>query len=177
MIFATYLDMVKQYDVGVLGQLASDNDTPVPETSLAANRYIVHSLARASGDIRMCAQAGLRYSDQMLETEIYGSSDTSISIQIISLCVDLAFGHLIDRRVMFRSEYKNLLGGVEDARQRLVMLRNGEKIFTLGTVEEAGAAVDVVPVVTSGLNSITRSLPRFFPPSLPAGKNRFGNYY
>lgn len=174
MVFALASDMTDAYDISVLGQLLTDTDTPVAANQIQFSPYTISAIARASADIRMACQVATRYTDADLAL-IYASTDASLRMQIVSLCVDRAFGYIINRRAQKAADYKELSIRAQMTDQVLEFLRQGGRLFTLPDQELAGVQVDVVMVAQSPLNSIVFAQPRYWPLSgLVANRGFYG---
>lgn len=174
MVFATATDLSSLYDPSIIGQLVTDTDVPVPSSGFSTNTYITYAIARASGDVRMACQTGLRYSDDDL-TDIYESSDTSLRMQLVSLTCDRAFGYLLVRRSQLTKDWEMLASRAKQTDDLLEALRSGYRLFSLPEQEAKGAQVEVTQVLTSPNNSIVKALyPRFFPPGLVANNSYSG---
>lgn len=173
MVYATATDLTNSYDVNVIVQLCTDTDTPITVNQIPLNTYVVSSIARASADIRMACQVAQTYTDTDL-TNIFSSGDESIRNQLVGLCVDRAFGYLINRRAQVAQDYEQLSIRARMTDEIIDALRKGYKLFSLPEQQAKGAQVEIVPVETSALNSITRSIPRFFPGGLPSGNSLLG---
>jgi hypothetical protein len=174
MVFATSNDLVSLYDFNIIGQLVTDTKDPVPLSGFSTNTYITAAIARASGDIRMACQKGQMYSDDDLAS-VYGSLDTSLRMQLVSLCVDRTMGYLFVRRSQLAKDWEQLASRAAQTDQLLEALSKGFRLFTLAPQEAAGVTVAVTQVATSPLNSMAKALfPRFFPPGLTANNSVSG---
>ena len=165
-VYAEPSDVIASYDVAILGQLCTDTDVAITPSQLPLNVYMIGSIRRASADIRQAAQVGERYTDDDLDA-IYASTDPSVKFQIVGLCVDRAFGYLLNRRAQIAREWESLSGRAKATDEMLEALRHGYRLFTLAAQKAAGSTVEIVPVEQTSCNSIVYGLTRFFPSVLP----------
>lgn len=136
--FASSSDMVLRYDVRTLGDLCSDDGTPVAEAALASNTKMTTALADATGQILAACLRGGRYSQADLAA-LTGESASYLK----RLCCVVAFWNLWDRKPYSSDETRK--AAREEAMEMLEMLRKGEHVFDVSAVIAAGVPdVDTV---------------------------------
>lgn len=142
--YATAAQLMKRYDVRILGQLVSDNGVQVGKSDLGANENLLTALADASGEIDASVLQASRYTVAQLAALTGNSAN-----YLIRLTCTIAYGLLWERR-------STLLELDEDAgdtaqkraRQALEQLRKGQQIFDIEEVKQAGLPAISTPSIT-----------------------------
>lgn len=129
--FITNAEMLERYDARILGQLLSDDDDAVSEPSLLTDTYLTQALEDASGEVLSAANRGGRYSEDDLAA-LTGNHKAYLQ----RLVADIAFGYLLQRRGKAVDAYPS----VEKAGEALELIEEGERVFGVSKVIEAGVA-------------------------------------
>lgn len=129
--FATAADMVNHYDVNTLGDLCSDDGTPVAEGGLAANAKMVAALNSATGRIQAAALRAGRYTVQDLEG-LTGES----AAYLATLTCRLAFWHLWQRKPYTEDQQRQ--EAKANADEALEAIRTGDDCFNVQAAIDAG---------------------------------------
>lgn len=154
--FATYADMIDQYDESTLADLCSDDGVPTFE--LSESPKMIKALARATGAIKAACHVGGIYSTEDLQ----GLEDES-QAYLVSLTCELALAFLLLRRPEKYGDYvKEIRRGVEDELDRF---RKGERVFEVDANIAAGLpTVDGPRIVDyQRLNLIPERTKNFYP--------------
>jgi hypothetical protein len=134
MSYSAISDLENRYDVRILGDLVSDNNTRV--TNLTGNTILQALLDSAAGEINMACLVGERYTEAQL------SGLTGVDQQILFDIEDaLAFEKLRLRRGLPLEGYPQ----IEQARKMLQLIREGHRVFASLPQEGAGLTLDVFP--------------------------------
>jgi phage gp36-like protein len=139
--YATPSQMLTRYDARRLGDLVVDGDKTTPRatpTQLLSDPVLAEMLADASGLIDAALLVGGRYSPADLATlaavEAALPTPSSTFKLLVRLTCDLAYGLLVRRRGLGM----DLAPGYAEAAALLDRLSNGELIFDVAAVVEAG---------------------------------------
>lgn len=154
--YATPYDLIKRYDVRVLGDLINDSGNRVSSQSILIDKNIVAVLDDASGMIDSSALVGGRY--QINDLQTLSSIDQAM---IIRLCCDLCFILLVQRRGL---DVKSL-PQYDHSMDMLQRLRTGERIFKVqGNIDKGLVTSEFVSTLTvSNRNYSTNEAMRYFP--------------
>lgn len=138
MAYATASQFKARYDARQLGQLASDTGVPVPPAELENSAAIAAVLEDASGEIDAALLQGNRYTT----TQLASLSGNSAS-HLVRLCCKIAWGLLWERRSYADDGRRD--EAMESARRELNRLKNGEHVFDVDEVQDAGNPEASIP--------------------------------
>jgi len=127
--YATAADLINFHDVEKIGDLATDNRVRLTPLQILTDTKVAATLLRASGEVEMSCYRGGRYTPTALAA-LTGASAAALK----GLVCDLAYYHLAKRRVPNPENSP----GYKDAREMLVALTNGDLVFGLQQVADAG---------------------------------------
>jgi phage gp36-like protein len=169
--YALGTDLVKRYDIDLIGDLCQDNreelDWQSDITVLTEHVNVVSALEDASGEIEVAMQAGGRYTvDQLRELAYPTSSATNNNTRkhLTRITCAIAMSILAERRLdKVSMETADWLR--KTAKAFLDQLRRGENVFGIQAHVEAGT-IDISTVEAiqiQDLNLLTERMSRFFP--------------
>lgn len=164
-------DLVKRYDVDLIGDLCQDSreelDWQSDITVLTEHVNVVSALEDASGEIEVAMQAGGRYTVAQLRELAYPSTDetnNNTRKHLTRITCAIAMSILAERRLdKVSMETADWLR--KTAKAFLDQLRRGENVFGITAHVESGT-IDITTVEAiqiQDLNLLTERMPRFFP--------------
>lgn len=157
MAYATPANLAAAYDQRDLADLASDTGTPV--SSIATAVPVIFALERASGDVDAAAFVGKLYSQNDL-SQLAGNARS----MLIGMVCDRAMAYLMRRRPEKFADVA-IEAILERTDKFLDALRNGDRVFDVATVLEAGLPSIDGPTVPDyrRLNLIVDRTQNFYP--------------
>lgn len=157
--YATPQNCLDRVDARRLGDLLLDDGTRVSPANILTNTRMLSVLADASGLIEAGLLRGGRYSVSDLSTLAVTTNNGNNLL--IRICVDLAYGLLLEARAYSESEIGSMAPGYAKALAYLDRLSAGEWIFGTAPVI---AASGVPPVVKLSTNVVllTTAARRYF---------------
>lgn len=156
MPYALPTDLATYFDVRVIADLASDNDTPVQDYTTDAN--VLAALSAASGQINSAVMVGSIYT----ATDLSNLAGDDLQF-LKEICCQLVMAKLIRRRPeKYGSE--SYEGYLNDSEAYLDRLRQGERLFNLPAQAEAGTPdIDGPTIATvERMNLITARSRNFY---------------
>jgi phage gp36-like protein len=140
MAYITPAEMLKRFDVRILGDLVSDSGVRVSATSLLSDPNLQAALDDASGQINAAILVAQRYTPSQL------SALTGVDAAFLYwLTATLAYGRLRLRRGVKADE----LPEYKDALEMLQALRDGARVFNVLANEEDGNPTFGFPSLTT----------------------------
>lgn len=139
MAYATPSNLKDRYDARRLGELVRDDGTKATPAQLDADTVLQAALDDGHSLINSAALAGRRYTP----SDLADLTDLDKAL-LIRLNCDLAYGFLLRRRGFAEGEVSRLAPGFEEALQLLQRLKNGDIVFNVESVLEAGTMDRVV---------------------------------
>ena len=131
MAYATAAQLLERYDARDIGDLVSDDDTPVPRPDLLTDGKVAAALNDASGAIDSALMVGGLYS----AADLAGLTGNS-QYRLICICCEIAMARLFSRRPLrWQEAYAKAL---ELAEGHLDKLRCGQNTFGLPAQIAAG---------------------------------------
>lgn len=154
MSYAAPSDFILRVDARRLGDLGLDDGTRVSPTNLLTNPRLQASLDDASGMIDAALLRGGRYQpSDLLHLNVNTSFGNNL---LIRLCVDIAYGLLLEARGYSEVETVSMAPGYTKALAMIDRLSSGEWIFGLAPVIVAGGPGKIVPL-SSNVTLLTQS--------------------
>lgn len=159
MAFATAEDLMKRFDVGVIGDLCQDCRTEADEYDISKSKIVAMVLEEASGQFEIAVQAGGRYTLDQMASLTGSQAEHRKRIE----CT-IAMANLFKRRTS--DALLDLAKRLdEESTAYLKRLQTGENVF--GFPENIQASVlehDHVSAATiESLNLLPARMGRFFP--------------
>lgn len=172
--FLTAAELLRRYDVRLVGQYASDSGTPLDAAGVAASTAVSDILADAAEEIAAACRVAGRYTRAYLDG-IAADSATTVGHLLKRLNADLAFGLLVARRGYGASEFAQLAPRYAPAQILLQQLRDGKRIFDSDSHAAAGLpdSVSAGDATAAGVTYLVTNASRYFgilPPGNPAGQ-------
>lgn len=159
MTYASGTDFVERYDVRLIGDLISDNGTPVTAADVPSNANLMAVLADASSAVDAAVFVGNRYTPAQMAS----LSETAAGF-VRRLVCDLALIYLKRRRGRFDAERDAAL--LKEVNGTLDSLRKGDDLLLLTTQTEAQAS------------TLELAQPQMIPVRRPNTiRNQTSNYY
>lgn len=155
-VYATGAQMIERYDVRLLGDLVSDDDTRVASGSVAESARLVACLADASAQMDRALMAANRYTKAQLDA-IKADGDASL----IRLCCDLTLGLLFAARGTGPSDGHRRI--IDDANDALDMILAGKHALNLDVARTAGLTSAQTPTLVDQGNMGRVTVSPFFP--------------
>jgi phage gp36-like protein len=157
--YATAEDLMKRFDVGVIGDLCQDCRTETDEYDISRSRIVAMLLDEATGQFEIAVQAGGRYTLEQMATLTGSQAEHRKRIE----CT-IAMANLLKRRTS-----DSLLDIAkrldEEATAYLKRLQTGENVF--GFLENLEASVlhheHISAATIESLNLLPARMGRFFP--------------
>lgn len=122
---ATYADgddLIARFDVEVVGDLATDNRTPLLRQDIPTHANVLVALLDACGDVEAQIKVGGRYTVTHLET-----LDTNSTALLKRIVCTIAMANLFERRPGVHVEMAKAVR--ERADEYVAKLQNGQAIF------------------------------------------------
>jgi phage gp36-like protein len=159
MAYATGEDMVKLYDIDLVGDLAQDTREPVNQPAVKSLPNLLHVLELATGEIDVALIAGGKYSPDQLAI-----LTTSSKAHLVRVTCAIAMALLFERRPSqaFMEMAKMFQ---EKADRYLKYLRNGTNLFNIEE-NKAASTIElqtVTAVEIDSLNLLPTRMSSFFP--------------
>lgn len=132
-LFLPIADFLNRVDHRSIGQLASDNNIPIAESSLASNGKVLAAVKDACGYVESAAYMGERYYKEDLEA--IASTDCHARNMLYRLVSDQAVMLMIERRPDLDIKPT---AGMMRSMEWLEQLVEGKRIFPFTEVAEAG---------------------------------------
>ena len=132
-ILAKPSDMLLRFDKNLLGQLVNDDSQQLTPLELLSDPALQAALDDAAGMILSALYVAYKYT----ATDILNVSDETASM-LRRLACDLAVVYICQRRGY---GYEDKFPMVALSVQQIQLLRNGERVLSLGPNEQAGLAV------------------------------------
>lgn len=130
--YCTPAAFLRYADARTAGDLVGDVGQRVDPVSLLTDAVLAAALLRASGDVEAACLAGERYRP----ADLTALSGTAGGEYLAGLVADLALGYLYRRR----PDKGQAPGCVGDALAKLAQVKQGEAVFGIVEVEQAGRA-------------------------------------
>lgn len=161
MSYADGADLIKRYDVDVIGTLCQDDREEIDRDVIATHENVLTALMDASGEIDVKLLSGGRYTPAQLAA-LTGNSQSLLK----KVCCAIAMANLFERRTT--SAYEELAEKVaKQSREYLKALASGENVFGIEELisgEAAILSVDTVQAVEiENRRLITGRMSRYFP--------------
>lgn len=159
--YATVADLMARFDARLLGDLASDNATPVVPADLPTNANLLAALADASSDIDAAVRVGNRYTPAQM-----AALNASSAQLLIRLACDQAIIFLKRRRGKLGEKEKDF---AQEVAARMKALRDGENYLMLATQTEAAASVQelagpcLIPIGSKPLQTMVECTQNYYP--------------
>jgi phage gp36-like protein len=155
---ATGDDLVKRYDIDLIGDLATDERETLDRDDVPTHPRVIAALEDADGEIEAALLAGGRYTI----ADLNGLSGNALShYKRISCSIAMAF--LFEARPGMRPEVAEAIA--KQSREHVQALRRGENVFGIPAVTSSGileyATVSVSTI--ENRNTLPDRMPRFFP--------------
>jgi phage gp36-like protein len=168
MATATGDDLVKRFDVRLIGDLATDSGSTLDVGDVATHPNVVAALEDAAGEMVVALQVGGRYT----EADLLGLSGFSLAHAKRIQC-DIAMALLMKRRPIVGEEESREIA--KQSRDHLKRLSGGENVFGIPAVIESGNIELTAPstVDITNLNLLTERMSRYFPDTgqrMPRGR-------
>lgn len=168
MALATGSDLIERYDVRLIGDLATDLGSTLPTEEVPNHPNVLAALEDAMGEMVVALVVGQKYT----EDELLGLTGYSLSHAKRINC-DIAMALLIKRRPIVAEDQAESVS--KQSRDHLKRLRDGENVFGIPAVVEAGNLSLSTPssVDITNLNLLTERMGRFFPDTaqrMPRGR-------
>lgn len=156
MSYATAQNMIDRYDVNRLGQLVADDGIQRTSAQLLSDDVLAEMLADAASLINASLMAGGRYA--IADLQSLTGTDAGL---LVRLNADLAYGLLLQRRGYPLDQLKSIAPGYLQAFQWLDRLADGQMIFNIEAVKDAGRT-HLEVVVTKQEPLLSSTLTRVF---------------
>lgn len=158
MAYATVAQLIDRKSSQTIGDLVSDDGSPVLEGDLATNSKVLAALDSASGAIEAAVFAGNRYTAADL-AGLVGNS----AAYLVSITCDLAMAFLFARKPTHDIDDYKAAMDLQDS--HLERLRQGKHVFNVAEVEAAGVPSVALPSVVqvTGLNLIRDRTQNYYP--------------
>jgi phage gp36-like protein len=155
---ATGDDLVKRYDIDMVGDLATDEREHLDRDDVPSHPRVVAAMEDADGEIEAALLAGGQYT----VADLNGLSGNALShYKRIACSIGMAF--LFEARPGFRPEVAEAIA--KQSREHVQALRRGENVFGIPAVLSAGtldyATVSVATI--ENRNTLPDRMPQFFP--------------
>lgn len=161
MSYASPQDFIDRMDVRRLGDLGLDTGTRATPTQLLTNTRLQDSLDDASGMIDATLLRAGRYQPKDLTT-LTGTTSFGNKL-LIRITVNIAYGLLLEARGYSEEEQGSMAPGFTKALAYLDRLENGEWIFGIPPVIDAGgSAQNVNAYLSSKVVLLTQATRRYF---------------
>lgn len=169
MAYATGEDLIKRYDIDLIGDLATDERQTQDRNDVASDPHVLTALEDASGEVDAALLTGARYTALQLS----GLTGTSQSY-LISIVCGLAMAALHERRPEAVDE-KVIERLTKRAKDAILSLRRGENVFGLQEHIDAGRVTYGGPsaIDLTNRNGLAERMGRYFPSTqsrLPRGR-------
>jgi phage gp36-like protein len=158
MAYATGQELVKRYDVDLIGDLAQDEREPLDRSVVASHPNVAAALDDASGEIDVALLVGQRYLPEQLTT-LTGFSRN----HLVRITCAIAMSLLFERRPGMRPEIAEAIA--KKAREHITALNRGDNVFGIQENLDAGT-IDTATIATvdiENLNLLPQRMPRYFP--------------
>lgn len=158
MAYATVPQLLDRKDYRTIGDLVSDDGSPVSEVALANNAKVAAALADASGMVDAALLAGSRYTTAQLSA-LTGNSQA----YLIRIVCDITVALLYDRRPLY--DVDGFEKAMKLSEAHLERLRKGEHVFDVEEVKAAGVPDTIAPSVieVDRLNLIRDRTQNYYP--------------
>lgn len=161
--YATGSDLVKRYDVSLIGDLCSDGRESLDESVVPNHPNVATALLDASGEVDSALLAGARYTPAQLAT-----LDGNSVYKLIRITCDIAMSILLTRRADTRNiELAEQVA--KTSRGHLAALQRGENVFgIIGVSPSEASSIDLATVSSieiDNLNLLPSRMPHYFPGS------------
>lgn len=160
MSYADGEDLIKRYDVDMIGALAWDEREDMDREAVPTHPTVLTLLEDASGEIDVCLLAGGRYTPAQLAA-LTGNSLSHLK----RITCAVAMASLFERRPGMYEEIAERVA--KTARANLTALKKGENIFGIPELENGNAGTIDVATVESieidNLNLLPGRMSRYFP--------------
>jgi len=131
-VHATAADLIVRFDQNTIGDLLSDTGTPVAVAQFATNPKLVALLLASSGRLEAACLISKMYSVADLD----GLTGNSLALKKSIVCDDVMSRLMGRRPEKFGRDYVKAIR--DEVELYITMLRKGERIFDVETVEAAG---------------------------------------
>lgn len=162
MSYATGADLIKRYDVRMVGDLAWDEGEEMDPGAVPDHANVAAALEDASGEIDASLITGGRYTPAQLAA-LTGNSLSHLK----RITCAIAMAHLFERRSGGGAAEDIAEKVAKIARDNLTALRRGDNVFGVPELENGEAAVIDVETVDSididNLNLLPGRMSRYFP--------------
>ncbi|QDV26348.1 phage protein Gp36 family protein [Aureliella helgolandensis] len=169
--YATGDDLIKRYDIDLIGDLCQDTreelDWHSDITELTEHVNVVSALEDASGEIDVSMQAGGRYTPEqlmLLITPVEAVDTNNSKKHLIRITCAIAMSILVERRLE-RVSMETADWLRKAAKAFLDQLRRGENVFGIPAAVDAGTIhIDTVSSVhIENLNLLPGRMSNYFP--------------
>ncbi len=145
--YATPQDLIDNCEVAKIGDWATDRGKRLTPQEILTDPVIAKALRKASGRVEASCLRGGHYTAADLAV-LNGVSKDYLS----ELVCDLAAYILAKRRIPKPEE----IAGYKEAKEALLALNNGEQIFALQEVMDAGVTSDKIDLQYDSSNQLAR---------------------
>lgn len=168
MALAAGSDLTARFDIRLIADLATDSGSTLDSGDVATHPNVLAALEDAMGEMVVALQVGGRYT----EADLTGLTGYSLAHAKRINC-DIAMALLIKRRPIVGEE--EAAGIAKQSREHLKRLADGENVFGIADVIEAGDVQLTAPstVEITNLNLLTERMSRYFPDTgqrMPRGR-------
>lgn len=165
MAYATGADLVKRYDVDLIGDLATDDRESLDRAAVPTHPHVVAALEDASGEIDVALMCGGKYTPQQLAAMNTNTVAGYSRQHLIRVTCAIAMQLLFERRPGLRPEMAEAIG--KQSRAHVEALRRGDNVFGISENLDAGTIhVETISAVeVDDLNLLPDRMPRYFPGS------------
>jgi phage gp36-like protein len=168
MALASGSDLVQRFDIRLIGDLATDSGSTLPEDEVAAHPNVAAALEDAMGEMVVALLVGGKYT----EAELLGLTGYSLAHARRINC-DIAMALLVKRRPIVEEERASEIA--KQSREHLKQLREGANVFGIPANVDSGnlSLASMSTVDITNLNLLPERMGRYFPDTgqrMPRGR-------